>query len=88
MILVRRRGGLAYFLAHDREEDGVLVELANRFPGAPVAIVERREGLLLVRVGSASRHDDDGGGNAVDRFAIVGLCLRRALGSHVRAPAF
>lgn len=80
MILVRRRAGLAYFLAHDREEDGVLAELAHRFPGAPVVIVERREGLLLIRVGSASPTRTTGGCGPVERFAIVGLCLRNGLG--------
>lgn len=79
MLLVRRRSGIAYFLAHDREEDRVLFELAQRFPGSPVAIVERREGLMLLRVGQVPGDDAGQPGGPGERFAIVGLTMRSGL---------
>ncbi len=74
MNLVRHRAGFTYFLAHESEEGRVSRDLAQRFPGLPATVVERHEGLILIRVGHPS-------GNvaaesaAGDRLAIVGLRL-------------
>ena len=70
MILVRNRRGTLYFLAKDGEES--LESLRRSYPGRPLAVVKKGEGLAILRVGDARTVD---GGNGEERLAIVNLIL-------------
>ena len=69
MILVRNRRGTLYFLAREGEES--LESLRRSYPGRPLAVVKRGEGLAILRVGDAKTGD----GNGDERLAIVNLIL-------------
>lgn len=69
MILVRNRRGTLYFLAREGEES--LESLRRTYPGRPLAVVKRGEGLAILRVGDAKTGD----GNGDERLAIVNLIL-------------
>lgn len=69
MILVRNRRGTLYFLAREGEES--LESLRRNYPGRPLAVVKRGEGLAILRVGDAKTGD----GNGDERLAIVNLIL-------------
>ena len=70
MILVRNRRGTLYFLAREGEES--LESLRRSYPGRPLAVVKRGEGLAILRVGDAKATGD---GNGDERLAIVNLIL-------------
>lgn len=70
MILVRNRRGTLYFLAREAEES--LEALRRSYPGRPLAVVKRGEGLAILRVGDAKSAED---GNGEERLAIVNLIL-------------
>lgn len=70
MILVRNRRGTLYFLAKDGEES--LESLRRSYPGRPLAVVKKGEGLAILRVGDVRTAD---GGNGEERLAIVNLIL-------------
>lgn len=70
MILVRNRNGTLYFLA--RDGDDALDALRRSYPGRPLAVVKKADGLAILRVGDpkAAIEDDAGEG-----LAIVNLVL-------------
>lgn len=70
MILVRNRRGTLYFLAREGEES--LESLRRSYPGRPLAVVKKGEGLAILRVGDGRSADD---GNGEERLAIVNLIL-------------
>lgn len=70
MILVRNRSGTLYFLA--REVDEAMDSLRRSYPGRPLAVVKRGEGLAILRVGDPKA--TEGAGNE-ERLAIVNLVL-------------
>lgn len=70
MILVRNRNGTLYFLA--REGDDALESLRSAYPGRPLAVLKKADGLAILRVGDP-RPAADGKGD--DRLAIVNLVL-------------
>jgi hypothetical protein len=70
MILVRNRNGTLYFLT--REGDGAIESLREAYPGRPLAVVKKADGLAILRVGEPrSPAEGDGG----ERLAIVNLAL-------------
>lgn len=70
MILVRNRGGTLYFLA--REGDDALGDLRRTYPGRPLAVVMKADGLSILRVGEPRFAEE---GEAGERLAIVNLVL-------------
>ena len=70
MILVRNRNGTLYFLARDGAE--MLDSLRKSYPGRPLAVVKRADGLAILRVGDPAPATD---GRAGDGLAIVNLVL-------------
>lgn len=70
MILVRNRNGTLYFLA--RDGDDALESLRKSYPGQPLAVVKRGDGLAILRVGEPHPMAD---GEAGDHLAIVNLAL-------------
>lgn len=70
MILVRNRNGTLYFLA--RDGDDALVSLKRSYPGRPLAILTKGEGLAIVRVGDPLPSGEGGTG---ERLEIVNVVL-------------
>lgn len=70
MILVRSRNGTMYFLARDGDE--ALDALRRSYPGRPVTVVKRGEGLAILRVGGADAGVEREAG---DRLAIANVVL-------------
>ena len=70
MILVRNRNGTLYFLARDGVD--ALDALRKSYPGRPLAVLERGEGLSLLRVGDPKPAVE---GESGDGLAIVSLVL-------------
>jgi hypothetical protein len=70
MILVRNRNGTLYFLA--REGDDALDALRNSYPGRPLAVLKRGEGLSILRVGDPTPVVE---GEVGEGLAIVNLVL-------------
>ena len=70
MILVRNRNGTLYFLA--RDGDDALDSLRRSYPGRPLALVKKADGLVILRVGEPALA---AGGRAEERLAIVNLVL-------------
>lgn len=70
MILVRNRNGTLYFLA--REGDDALASLRNAYPGRPLAVLKKADGLAILRVGEPGPAVE---GEEGDRLAIVNLVL-------------
>ncbi|MFN7989532.1 MAG: hypothetical protein U0529_18795 [Thermoanaerobaculia bacterium] len=70
MILVRNRNGTLYFLA--RDGDDALDALRRSYPGRPLAVVKRADGLAILRVGDPKPAADDEAGEGL---AIVNLVL-------------
>ena len=70
MILVRNRNGTLYFLA--REGVDALDALRKSYPGRPLAVLERGEGLSILRVGDPKPAAE---GGADEGLAIVNLVL-------------
>ena len=70
MILVRNRNGTLYFLA--REGDDTLERLRSSYPGRPLAVLKKGDGLAILRVGEprVAAEELDG-----DKLAIVKLVL-------------
>ncbi len=52
MILVRRQHGAFYFLGREPDDQAALSRLVDGFPGHPVEVVFRRQGLVIARVGT------------------------------------
>ena len=79
MILVRRRAGQWIYLAREREEASVRALLAVAHPGAPIELLERQAGLLILSVGSRDGVPATGGAPGLsagpERLAIVRLDL-------------
>ena len=73
MILVRNRNGTLYFLA--REGDDALDSLRRSYPGRPLAVVKKADGLAILRVGDPKPAAD---GEAGEKLAIVNLVLPTA----------
>jgi hypothetical protein len=70
MILVRNRNGTLYFLA--REGVDALGALRKSYPGRPLAVVKKGEGLSILRVGDPKPAAE---GEAGEGLAIVNLVL-------------
>ena len=70
MILVRNRNGTLYFLARDGAD--ALDALGRSYPGRPLAVVKRADGLAILRVGEPKAVIDD---EADEGLAIVNLVL-------------
>ncbi|HPA51239.1 MAG TPA: hypothetical protein PLP50_06520 [Thermoanaerobaculia bacterium] len=70
MILVRNRNGTLYFLA--RDGDDALVSLRRSYPGRPLAILTKGDGLAIVRVGDPLPY---GEGGTEERLEIVNVVL-------------
>jgi hypothetical protein len=70
MILVRNRNGTLYFLA--REGSDALDSLRVAYPGRPLAILKKADGLVILRVGHPGTAAE---GEEGDRLAIVNLVL-------------
>lgn len=70
MILVRNRKGTLYFLA--REGDEALDDLRKSYPGRPLAVLNKGDGLVILRVGDPRPAAT---GEADERLAIVSLVL-------------
>jgi hypothetical protein len=70
MILVRNRNGTLYFLT--REGDEALESLRKSYPERPLAVLNKGDGLAIVRVGEPRPAAD---GEAGERLAIVNLVL-------------
>ena len=70
MILVRNRNGTLYFLA--REGDDALDALRKSYPGRPLAVLKKGEGLSILRVGDPKPVAE---GEAGEGLAIVNLVL-------------
>jgi len=70
MILVRNRNGTLYFLA--RDGDDALVSLRRSYPGRPLAILKKGEGLAILRVGDPL---PGGEGDKGERLDIVNVVL-------------
>ena len=70
MILVRNRNGTLYFLA--REGVDALDALRKSYPGRPLAVLKRGEGLSILRVGDPRPAAE---GEAGEGLAIVNLVL-------------
>ena len=70
MILVRNRNGTLYFLARDGAE--MLDSLRKSYPGRPLAVLERGEGLSILRVGDPKPTAE---GGVDEGLAIVSLVL-------------
>ncbi len=73
MILVRNRNGTLYFLA--REGDDALDSLRRSYPGRPLAVVKKADGLAILRVGDPKPAAD---GETGEKLAIVNLVLPTA----------
>lgn len=70
MILVRNRNGTLYFLA--KEGDDALDSLRRSYPGRPLAILKKGDGLAILRVGEPHPAVE---GEAGERLAIVNVVL-------------
>jgi hypothetical protein len=70
MILVRNRNGTLYFLARDGDDS--LEALRKSYPGRPLAVVKRADGLAILRVGGPKSTAEDETGESL---AIVNLVL-------------
>lgn len=70
MILVRNRNGTLYFLA--REGDDAVERLRSAYPGRPLAVLKKGDGLAILRVGEPRVPAEDVDG---DKLAIVNLVL-------------
>lgn len=70
MILVRNRNGTLYFLTRDGDE--ALAALGRSYPGRPLAVVKKADGLAILRVGEPRTAS---GGDDGDRLDIVNLVL-------------
>ncbi len=70
MILVRNRKGTLYFLALDG--DDALGSLRRSYPGRPLAVLKRAEGLAILRVGEPHPELE---GTAGERLAIENVVL-------------
>ncbi len=79
MILVRRRAGQWIYLARELDETSVRARLAVAHPGAPIELLERQAGLLILSAGNRDDAPGDGEtpgpGAGNDRLAIVRLDL-------------
>lgn len=70
MVLVRNRNGTLYFLA--RDESYALDSLGKSYPGRPLAVVMKGDGLVILRVGEPLPTTD---GHRGEPLAIVNLAL-------------
>ena len=70
MILVRNRNRTLYFLARDGDE--ALDALRRSYPGRPLAVVKRADGLAILRVGDPAPTEN---ADAGEGLAIVNLVL-------------
>lgn len=82
MLLVRHLGGSIFFLVRDGEEAASIAHLRQTYPGHDVEVVQRRTGLLIVKVSKA-----DGAGKPAPsgpELAIVDLAFPVARSSRER----
>lgn len=70
MTLVRNRNGTLYFLARDGDE--AVESLRRSYPGQPLAVLNKVDGLAILRVGEPRNKEGVGDG---ERLAIVDLVL-------------
>jgi hypothetical protein len=73
MILVRNRNGTLYFLA--REGEDALDSLRNAYPGRPLAVLKKADGLAILRVGNPGPAVGGEEGEEGERLSIVNLVL-------------
>lgn len=70
MILVRNRNGTLYFLAKDVDDS--VDALRKSYPGRPLAVLKKSDGLAILRVGDPRPAVE---GEAGERLAIVNIVL-------------
>ena len=74
MILVRSDSSGAVFLVREGEEAAAFESLRKSYPGAPLELLKRGAGLVLLRVAF------EGAKPLSSEFAIGGVEIRRARG--------
>ncbi len=77
MILVRAMADTLYFLLREPEESAAATTLLDAYPGRRIDVVQKRDGLVLVRVTGGDEGTEGKAREAAPGpgFAIVGLKL-------------